>query len=335
MLDVSELKKFGVLKKYPKGTIIFNQGDPGEEMLIILTGKVSVSINSDFGGVINIAELTPGNFVGEMSVLESQPRSATVTALEDTIVLTIDKTNFLNFITNKPEWAFKIMQALSSRIRKINEKFAKSNMKEESIQEIIEKIIPKNEQKQKDTNQNLIIFPPNHKNYDLNTPQEYSQYLYQKEITCPVCNNIFQVIAVKVTKLRLVKITDDFREIHENFDKLWYNIWSCPNCYYSNFSFDFLNLDKKTSEKLYMELLDFKKNNIIELSTNPRNINDVFTQYYLALYSKKLAKKADFKIGKLWLNIAWLYQDVNDLEMYNFAYKTARENYEYMLLKQL
>ena len=210
MLDINALKSFGRVQKYLKGQYLFQQGDAGENMYIILAGKVSVSISGAVGDNITVAELNAGNFVGEMSVLEGQPRSANVMVLEDAITLSIDKTNFIQFIASKPEWAFKIMQALSNRLRKVNEKLTATQFREEDIQKGVDKFVPN------PSKTSSVIFPEGHGVYEQSVPSEYAEYLFERKVDCPICHTPFTAQVVRTTRLRLIKNEKDFRERHEN-----------------------------------------------------------------------------------------------------------------------
>jgi hypothetical protein len=331
MSDINELRNFGKVQKFPKGQYIFQQGDPGREMHIILAGKVSVTIHSAVGDQIELTELVPGNFVGEMSVLENQPRSASVLTLEDTITLAIDCENFLRFMTNKPEWAMKIMQSLSNRLRKVNEKLSSVQMREEDVQAGLQKMMPGQASSVLSSESKAAIYPDGHGQYDIAMPEEYRDYLFDRKVQCPVCQREFTAKAVKSTRLRLKEVTRDFREKHDGFDKLWWNIWVCPDCDYAAFTFDFLELEKRPAAKLFPLLTEFRKDFTVKIDNDIRDINQLFMFYYLALNTRKLMKKVDFKVGKLWLNLAWLYQDAGDEKMFNYAYHTAFENYKHVL----
>ena len=124
MADITQLARLGVLKKYGAREVLFKQGDPGSEMFIILRGKVAVLLDSNNSPPFAIAELGPGDFFGEMSLLEGMPRSATIRALEDTIVITIDDNNFEAVIAQQPRIAYRIMKGLSSRLRRQNEELS-------------------------------------------------------------------------------------------------------------------------------------------------------------------------------------------------------------------
>ena len=93
-----------------------------------------------------------------------------------------------------------------------------------------------------------------------------------------------------------------------------------------------MEMEKRQAEKLFILLVEFQKNHKFQISNQIKDINQVFLAYYLAINTKKLMKKVDFKVGKLWLNLAWLYLDIPDDEMFDLAYHSAKENYIYVLM---
>jgi len=69
-------------QRYPRGSIVFYEGDPGDFLMVVISGKVKVVLLGEGGQEIILAMLGPGNFFGEMAILESAPRSATVMTIE-------------------------------------------------------------------------------------------------------------------------------------------------------------------------------------------------------------------------------------------------------------
>lgn len=114
-LDIFKLVKFGSNKKYAKNSIIFTEGTFGREMYILLKGSVEVTT----GGVL-LTTLKPGSFFGEMSLLTDLPRSASCKVPEDTYLLVINQDNFTKIIKEEPMLAYKLMQVMAERIRKLN-----------------------------------------------------------------------------------------------------------------------------------------------------------------------------------------------------------------------
>ncbi|MBQ6927211.1 MAG: cyclic nucleotide-binding domain-containing protein [Oscillospiraceae bacterium] len=106
-------------KLYNVGTIIFREGDPGECMYDIETGKVGVY--HDYGGPNEklIAELYGGKVFGEMGLVDHAPRSATVVVLgENTVITTITEEDFFDYYKENPAKVMDIVQQMCHRLRK-------------------------------------------------------------------------------------------------------------------------------------------------------------------------------------------------------------------------
>jgi CRP-like cAMP-binding protein len=103
-------------KDYKDGSIIFKENSIGKEMYIIISGKVKII--KEKGTVETIlATLDEGEFFGEMSLFDNNPRSATVKAVGDIKLLEINQKNFLRKISKDPSLAFRILEKMSKRIR--------------------------------------------------------------------------------------------------------------------------------------------------------------------------------------------------------------------------
>jgi CRP-like cAMP-binding protein len=108
-------------KDYKDGDNIFEENSIGREMYIILTGKVKVIKERD-GVETTLATLEEGEFFGEMSLFDNNPRSATVKALGNIKLLEINQKNFLKKISRDPSLAFRMLEKMSQRIRKTDDK---------------------------------------------------------------------------------------------------------------------------------------------------------------------------------------------------------------------
>lgn len=100
------------IEKYKEGQVLFNEGEAGEHMYIILSGSVSISVNTPDGKILEIAEITEGNFFGEMSIFDRSVRSATCSPKCFTIVLSLGASDFFEFIKNKPLAGSSIMRKM-------------------------------------------------------------------------------------------------------------------------------------------------------------------------------------------------------------------------------
>lgn len=110
--------KFG--KDVPKGTILFREGDLGRDMFVIQKGKVQV--RKKVGNAEKVlAELSEGEFFGEMALLIGMDRSATVEAIEDSKILVVSPDNFESLLKSNMDIALKMLKKMASRLRALDE----------------------------------------------------------------------------------------------------------------------------------------------------------------------------------------------------------------------
>ena len=110
---------------YSSGEVIVKEGDVGACMYVIQQGEVEVVSGQD-GNLQRLALLGEGDFFGEMALYGGEERSATVRAVGDARVLKVDKRTLLRRIQEDPLLALNILEALSDRIRRLNERVTAS-----------------------------------------------------------------------------------------------------------------------------------------------------------------------------------------------------------------
>jgi len=110
---------------YRDGEEIVHQGNTGESMYVVQSGRVEVIQDSHSGSVQHLAFLDAGDFFGEMSVFEKEVRSATVRAAGEARVLKIDKKTLLRRIREDPLLAVNLLKTMSHRIRALNAEIAR------------------------------------------------------------------------------------------------------------------------------------------------------------------------------------------------------------------
>jgi len=108
-------------KTFKDGEVIVRQGDEGHCMFVIQSGKVEVLHDRD-GKTVQLAIRGEGDFFGEMAIFEREKRMATVRAMGDVRVLTVDKKNLLRRVQEDPSLAFRVVETMSHRIRELSEK---------------------------------------------------------------------------------------------------------------------------------------------------------------------------------------------------------------------
>jgi len=104
---------------FPDSTTIFHQGDEGNQMFIIVDGQVQV-VRSANGKDQILAQRGPGEFVGEMAIIESVPRSATLITQGEVRVLTIGGETFKQILRERPEVSLAVLRSLSRRLREMS-----------------------------------------------------------------------------------------------------------------------------------------------------------------------------------------------------------------------
>lgn len=104
-------------KTVAKGTAVFHQNDSGGGLYLILAGAVKISRTGRDGRDVTVALLNEGNFFGEMSLLDGQPRSASATALQTTRLLVLDREHFQRYVLSQASIMAKLLRELSKRLR--------------------------------------------------------------------------------------------------------------------------------------------------------------------------------------------------------------------------
>jgi CRP-like cAMP-binding protein len=102
-------------RSYPKDSMLFSEGEPGDELYIIQQGSVKIAKIVDDSEVL-LAVLKAGDIFGEMALLEAKPRAASAVAYEDCMVLAVNRANFERMITTQPQIITRLTILLSERI---------------------------------------------------------------------------------------------------------------------------------------------------------------------------------------------------------------------------
>ncbi len=108
-------------KTFPKGAVIINEGDSGSSMFLLLQGRVKVFVSDGHGKEFVLAVLGPGECVGELALLDDEPRTASVETEEVAIFMVIQKEDFLKLLKDSPQIQFKLLLNLVGRARQLTE----------------------------------------------------------------------------------------------------------------------------------------------------------------------------------------------------------------------
>lgn len=120
-VDLEVLKKHSRIQSYPRNTIILSEGEESDSLYIIQSGRVKVYLSDENGKEITLALLGPGAYLGELALLDGEPRSASVMTLAKTTMLQISRDAFCQFLAENPDIAFEIIRLLTTRVRNTTE----------------------------------------------------------------------------------------------------------------------------------------------------------------------------------------------------------------------
>ncbi len=119
---IKDLIAKGEKRAFAAGSQIISEGENGEEVFFIVSGKVKVTLYGEEGREIVLSILKQGDMVGEMSIIDDLPRSANVEAIEDLECLVIGKQAFLNYLSKHHKVYIRFLAYLSGRLREATRK---------------------------------------------------------------------------------------------------------------------------------------------------------------------------------------------------------------------
>lgn len=119
-LPDAALERFAALairRQVDKGAIIFSQGDEGDALYGVASGRVRISATAPGGREVFLSIMEPGDTFGEIAVMDGLPRTAGATALEPTTLIVIQRQDFLRLLEQQPKLAIHLMKLLCTRLR--------------------------------------------------------------------------------------------------------------------------------------------------------------------------------------------------------------------------
>ena len=306
---IKQLKKISTPKTFSKDEYICYEGEPGNEMYIILKGTVGVYVSNTLGTLVEVAQLAVGEFFGEMAIFDKLPRSASCIALDDVICVSINQDNLIDFICQCPDIAEKILNRMSQRIRKLNNDLYKNT----------------SHNNQKPVEQFRIPLE-----YDFShvvkEPYQEAKYFSKDTHYCPVCSKRIEVTNIKKHLMTVRSIDSDGRTNYFMCDPLWSEITTCPHCHYSNYNINFFDINPNDVSKIKKVLDDEYPTAMETLSFAQTPFDTLVINYLLAIHINKLINGNDLAlIGTLWLYLYWLSKDSGDSKFMEYCANNAIE----------
>ncbi|MDL2288510.1 DUF2225 domain-containing protein [Oscillospiraceae bacterium OttesenSCG-928-F05] len=171
------------------------------------------------------------------------------------------------------------------------------------------------------------IFPEGHGSYTLPLKHVGNTYIFARNYTCPLCGKPFMENAVRASKLRTVRTDSDMRTRYADIEPMYYEIITCPHCYYSAFD-DMFKTAMRTRTGEVNERLSGPRTEFAVKTGDEKDTFSVFAGYYLALLCTPFCfTKYRLTTARLWLRLSRLYSDLEDTGMWRFACEKARQDY--------
>jgi len=358
MVDIGWLVENGPCKKFTAGMNIPCPGGPEpskKAMYILLAGRVDVIKKNAAGGTQMVASLGSGDVFGGREYFTGAD-DCTYVAVVDSAVYIISEESFNDLSWSRPEILFEILRAaymppkkMTAASREAHKTKAQSAAKtpppEAATPETATSITATPETAEPQTaatpktaatptavikkESGSSLFPEGHKSYPGITKPEYAKLVFPKDYNCPYCKASFKDFRVFRSKLfESAPMRYDLRKFYTDFQSEWYDVLTCRNCSFSTVHNYFTEPKPIQKAKIEKELAEISPQVKMDFSAE-RDIDFVFTSHYLAVLCSAAYPSVGKQIrAKLWGNLSWLYEDVNDDEMAKFAAANAAEAYE-------
>jgi len=118
--ELDELVAFTAERRFPRDSSVFQRGEPGGSLMVLVQGRLRIGAVSVEGKEVTIGMVEPGGVVGELALLDGNPRSADVMAMEDSTVVVVERRDFLPFLTRNPDLLLRLLALLCERLRRTN-----------------------------------------------------------------------------------------------------------------------------------------------------------------------------------------------------------------------
>jgi CRP-like cAMP-binding protein len=118
---LASLDRLSRVRDFPKNSVVVSAEERGDSLFVVAEGKVKVVLFGESGREMILSVFQPGDFFGEMSLLDNQPRSATAIAMTDARFLVLERQAFARHLVESPRSSLAVLAELSRRLRKADE----------------------------------------------------------------------------------------------------------------------------------------------------------------------------------------------------------------------
>jgi CRP/FNR family cyclic AMP-dependent transcriptional regulator len=107
------------VRRFRRGETVFHLGDPGDALFIVMAGSIKITLPADSGDEAILATLRPGDFFGELALLDGAPRSATAVAIEPTETYILARERFRELIATEPVMRDALLATMAAEVRRL------------------------------------------------------------------------------------------------------------------------------------------------------------------------------------------------------------------------
>jgi len=118
--DLGILASRLVPRSFRAGQVIFDQGEPGDEMYIVADGQVNIYLPGEASRRVSLKDLARGEYFGELGLFDDKPRSASALATTDTVLLGLTRSMLATYLETRPQAAMPILRTMADRLRETN-----------------------------------------------------------------------------------------------------------------------------------------------------------------------------------------------------------------------
>jgi len=120
--ELDAVRSLAVRRRYRARQVVLRKGDPALQIYVIVSGRLKAITSGAEGREATLSIMGPGEVFGEVAVLDGEPRSATISALEKCELLVIHRDDFFRYLERSPRVAIKLLEVLARRLRRLSER---------------------------------------------------------------------------------------------------------------------------------------------------------------------------------------------------------------------
>src|SRR5437667_37509 len=137
--QIAQVVALGTRLIVPAGGVLFRKGDIGHCMYVILAGKVQIYLDAGEGQVLVLGVLEPGDFFGEMALIDGGPRSAGALTVSPCELFVLERAAFLDLLTVSPEMLGRLFANLTERLRATDERYLQEDIAKQTVRADMER----------------------------------------------------------------------------------------------------------------------------------------------------------------------------------------------------